>query len=74
MPTRTDGTASDSARPDLAVQANWYRAACRAADLVHVRALYFWSAVLSADPASAQSSLEGFEGHPATEAAIRSCP
>jgi hypothetical protein len=61
------------AKLDLAVQANWYRAACQAADLVHVRALYFWSAVLSADPASAQS-LEGFEGHPATEAAIRSCP
>ena len=32
------------------------------------------TAVLSADPASAPSSLEGFEGHPATEAAIRSCP
>ena len=62
------------AQPDLAVQANWYRAACQAADLVHVRALYFWSAVLSSDPASAQPSLEGFEGHPATEAAIRSCP
>ncbi len=62
------------AKPDLAVQANWYRAACQAADLVHVRAIYFWSAVLSADPASAQSSLVGFEGHPATEAAIRSCP
>jgi hypothetical protein len=62
------------AKPDLAVQANWYRAACQAADLVHVRALYFWSAVLSSNPASAQSSLVGFEGHPATEAAIRSCP
>ena len=60
-------------RPSLAVQANWYRAACQAADLVHVRAIYFWSAVLSSDPASAQPSLEGFEGHPATEAAIRSC-
>jgi hypothetical protein len=62
------------ARPDLAVQANWYRAACRAADLVHVRAIYFWDAVLSSDPASARPSVEGFEGHPATEAAIRSCP
>jgi hypothetical protein len=62
------------AQPDLAVQANWYRAACQAADLVHVRAIYFWSAVLSSNPASAQPSLEGFEGHPATEAAIRSCP
>ena len=60
-------------KPDLAVQANWYKAACRAADLVHVRAIYFWSAVLSSDPAGAQPSLEGFEGHPATEAAIRSC-
>jgi hypothetical protein len=63
-----------TSKPDLAVQANWYRAACQAADLVHVRAIYFWSAVLSSDPASAQPSLEGFEGHPATEAAIRSCP
>jgi hypothetical protein len=62
------------AQPDLAVQANWYRAACQAADLVHVRAIYFWSAVLSSNPASAKSSLVGFEGHPATEAAIRSCP
>ena len=61
-------------KPDPAVQANWYRAACQAADLVHVRAIYFWSAVLSSNPASAQPSLEGFEGHPATEAAIRSCP
>jgi hypothetical protein len=60
-------------KPDLAVQANWYKAACQAADLVHMRALYFWSAALSSDPASAQSSLVGFEGHPATEAAIRSC-
>jgi hypothetical protein len=61
-------------KPDLAVQANWYRAVCQAADLVHVRAIYFWSASLSADPASDQPSLVGFEGHPATEAAIRSCP
>jgi hypothetical protein len=59
--------------PDPAIQANWYKAACRAADLVHVRAIYFWSAVLSSDPASARPSLEGFEGHPATEAAIRTC-
>jgi hypothetical protein len=63
-----------NAQPDLAVQANWYRAACQAAGLVHVRAIYFWSAVLSADPASAKTPLVGFEGHPATEAAIRSCP
>jgi len=62
------------AKPDLAVQARWYRAACQAADVVHVRALYFWSAVLSSNPAGAQPSLVGFEGHPATEAAIRSCP
>ena len=55
-------------------QANWYRAACKAAGLVHVRAIYFWSAVLNSNPASAQSSLVGFEDHPATEAAIRSCP
>jgi hypothetical protein len=61
-------------KPDLAVQSNWYRAACQAADLVHVRAIYFWNAVLSADPASGKPSLEGFEGHQATEAAIRSCP
>ncbi len=61
-------------KPDLAVQANWYRAACQAAVLVHVRALYFWSAALSSDPASAHPSLVGFEGHPATVAAIRSCP
>jgi hypothetical protein len=60
--------------PDPAVQANWYRAACQAADLVRVRAIYFWGAVLSSDPASAQASLVGFEDHPATEAAIRSCP
>ena len=71
-PYQWDGLGN--ARPDLAVQANWYRAACRAADLVHLRAIYFWSASLSANPASAQSSLVGFEGHPATEAAIRSCP
>lgn len=62
------------AKPDLAVQAKWYRAACQAADLVRVRAVYFWSAVLSSNPAGEQPSLEGFEGHPATEAAIRSCP
>jgi hypothetical protein len=62
------------AKPDLAVQARWYRAACKAADLVHLRAIYFWSAQLSSNPAGAKSSLEGFEGHPATEAAIRSCP
>ena len=60
--------------PDLAVQARWYRAACQAAEQVHVRAIYFWSAPLSANPASAQPSLVGFEGHPATEAAIKSCP
>lgn len=60
--------------PDLAVQAKWYRAACQAAEQVHVRAIYFWSAPLSANPASAQPSLVGFEGHPATEAAIKSCP
>jgi hypothetical protein len=70
-PYRWDGLGHPKA--DLAVQANWYRAACQAADLVHVRAIYFWSAVLSSDPASAQPSLEGFEGHPATEVAIRSC-
>jgi hypothetical protein len=61
------------AKPDPAIQANWYKAACQAADLVHVRAIYFWSAVLSSDPANARSSLVGFEDHPATEAAIRSC-
>jgi hypothetical protein len=66
-------TALGDAQADLAVQANWYRAACQAADLVHIRALYFWGDVLSSDPASAQS-LVGFEDHPATEAAIRSCP
>ena len=61
------------AKADPAIQANWYKAACQAADLVHVRAIYFWSAVLSSDPANARSSLVGFEDHPATEAAIRSC-
>jgi hypothetical protein len=61
------------AKPDPAIQANWYKAACQAADLVHVRAIYFWSAVLSSDPANARPSLVGFEDHPATEAAIRSC-
>lgn len=66
-------TGLGNATPDPAIQANWYKAACEAADLVHVRAIYFWSAVLSSDPANASSSLVGFEGHPATEAAIRSC-
>jgi len=63
----------NGATPDPAIQANWYKAACQAADQVHVRAIYFWSAVLSSDPANAGSSLVGFEDHPATEAAIRSC-
>jgi hypothetical protein len=70
-PYEWDGLAG--ATPDPAIQANWYKAACQAADLVHVRAIYFWSAVLSSDPANARSSLVGFEDHPATEAAIRSC-
>jgi len=70
-PYRWDGLGHP--RLDPAIQANWYKAACLAADLVHVRAIYFWSAVLSSDPASTRPSLEGFEGHQATEAAIRSC-
>jgi glycosyl hydrolase family 113 len=70
-PYQWDGL--EGATPDPAIQANWYKAACEAADLVRVRAVYFWSAVLSSNPAGARPSLEGFEGHPATEAAIRTC-
>jgi hypothetical protein len=71
-PDRWNGLGRQGA--DTAIQANWFLAACQAAALVHVRALYFWDAVLSANPASAQPPLGGFEGHPAAEAAIRSCP
>jgi len=71
-PSQWDGLVG--AKLDPAIQVNWYKAACRAADLVHVRAIYFWDAVLSSDPAGRHPSLEGFEGHPASEAAIRSCP
>jgi hypothetical protein len=71
-PSSWDGL--EGAKPDPAIQANWYKAVCQAADRVHLRAIYFWDAVLSSDPASSQQSLEGFEGHPATLAVIKSCP
>jgi hypothetical protein len=71
-PSQWDGL--EGATPDPAIQANWYKAACKAANLVHLRAIYFWDAVLSSDPASTQPSLEGFEGHPASVAVIESCP
>ena len=55
------------------VQANWFKAACAAVNAEHMRGLYFWSMVLNDDPANPYRSLVGFEGRPASLAAIRSC-
>jgi hypothetical protein len=56
-----------------AIQANWYEAACRAATAEHLRGLYFWSMPLNSDPANPYPSLVGWEGRPASIAAITSC-
>jgi hypothetical protein len=55
------------------IQARWYEAACRAATAEHLRGLYFWSMPLNSDPANPYPSLVGWEGRPASIAAIMSC-
>ena len=58
---------------DPTIQARWYEAACRAATAEHMRGLYFWSMPLNSDPANPYPSLVGWEGRPASIAAIKSC-
>jgi hypothetical protein len=55
------------------IQARWFQAACQAVTALHLRGLYFWSLVLSQNPASTGSSLVAFAGRPASEDAVRSC-
>jgi hypothetical protein len=55
------------------VQARWFEAACRAVNALHLRGLYFWSLVLSQNPAFTGNSLTAFAGRPDSEAAIRNC-
>ena len=60
--------------PDSRVQANWFTAACAAAEQEHMRAIYFWNVNLSDNPGLSRfASAERFEGRPASEAAIRAC-
>jgi hypothetical protein len=56
-----------------AIQANWYQAACAAATAEHLSGLYFWSMPLNVDPMNPFASLVGWEGRPASIAAIQSC-
>jgi hypothetical protein len=58
---------------DPAIQANWYQAACAAVTAEHMSGLYFWSMPLDSDPANPYPSLVGWEGNPASIAAIQSC-
>ena len=58
---------------DPTIQARWFEAACNAVTAEHMRGIYFWSMTLNNDPAHPYPSLVGFEGRPASEAAIRSC-
>jgi hypothetical protein len=60
-------------KTDQAIQANWFRAACRAVTAEHLRGIYFWSFALNDDPAAPFNSLVGFLGRPAALNAIRSC-
>jgi hypothetical protein len=60
--------------PDDRIQANWFAAACAAAEQEHLRAIYFWNVNLSDNPGlSTFASAERFEGRSASEAAIRGC-
>jgi hypothetical protein len=58
---------------DPTVQANWFKAACRAVTAEHLRGIYFWSFSLNDDPAAPFASIVGFLGRPKTLAAIKSC-
>jgi hypothetical protein len=60
-------------KPNPAIQANWFDAACRAAGTVGVTALYFWAVNLVDNPASPFPSPVKFEGNPGAETAIRTC-
>jgi hypothetical protein len=58
---------------DPAIQANWYQAVCAAVTAEHMSGLYFWSMPLNNDPANPFPSLVGWEGLPASIAAIQAC-
>jgi hypothetical protein len=60
-------------KADATIQANWFRAACRAVTAERLRGIYFWSFALNDDPAAPFNSLVGFLGRPAALNAIRSC-